>query len=659
MAMSAAISSIVTPVSTAVAGGCVGRRSPIGPRTDPGGVDRPAVPAYAIAMASCLHCDGAKGKRDCPALGGMICPTCCGRHRLGAIACPPGCRWLGGLAVVREPSARAFTRDDYAAAVDKLMAFALSSREAAARHESLAFLRDLIGEEGGRGGLDGDEIQAWMGPVIDGFLCYGARDRDRRRAVDRLIAARGRDLSTGEVAALGALAQARASLFEVVAVQVGAGLTLRDRLGDGEIQVREVTASTQLRPGDVIFAWVMAVGDHLELTGASMQVPPAHVATVATALADELDELRAETPAADVAEIADVALDALAEAVAAWRPPELVTTHGEPLLFCAAHYTVGDGAAVRARLVAHADIDGDDLDGGGPMTWLDRAPNPALANGPTVLGQLRVADGELVLETNSRARLARGRAMIEETLGQLAAHRADTFQDPEAALRDGAASPSASTSPEVPPEVAAEIIGRYLRAHYTRWMDEPLPALDGKTPRKAARTAAGKRSVAALVDDAERMSLRMPGQAAPGSFDWLRRELGLPVHEASDDGLGYDADLAPDPSAWLGAAEDVREQAVRAYHARLTDQPPVAKPGLHTALHVIVENQLAAGDPEETAATLHRLVSAGTTRHEAIHAVASVVVREMDAVVRQKRRYDRVRVARELDQLRARDWQGA
>ena len=93
-----------------------------------------------------------------------------------------------------------------------------------------------------------------------------------------------------------------------------------------------------------------------------------------------------------------------------------------------------------------------------------------------------------------------------------------------------------------------------------------------------------------------------------------------------------------------------------AYHAGLTDQPPVERPGLHAALHVTVENQIAAGDPAETAATLRRLVSAGTTRHEAIHAVASVVLREMDAVVNQKRRYDRVRVARELDQLRARDW---
>lgn len=623
-------------------------------------VDVLVVLAYAISMASCIHCHGPKGKRDCPALGGMICPPCCGRYRLVDIACPPGCRWLGGLAAVRDRGPRAFSRDDYAAATDKLTAFVLSAREAETRRQALEFLRHAIAESDGWRAVEDEEgaIPEWMAPVIDGFVGYGARDRERRRAVDRLIAARGRDLPAGEVAALGALSRARASLFEIVDVQVGAGLTLRDRLGDGEVTVREVSASTQLRRGDVIFAWIMEVGDHVELTGASMQVPPAHIAAVETALVDELDVLRTEQPAADVAEVADIALDTLAEAIASWRPPTLVTTHGEPLVFCAAHYTVSDVAAARARLVLRAeiDIDDDEEDNHDSMTWLDREPNPKLAGGPTVLGHLRITEGELVLETNSRERLARGRALIEETLGELAAHRADTLQDPEAALRERRASPPASTSRDVPPEVAAELVGNYLRDHYTRWMDEPLPALDGKTPRKAARTAAGRRSVAGLVDDAERMSLAMPSPAAPGFFDWLRRELGLPIREARGDGLVYDAEQPPDPSTWLVADEVVRENAVRAYHAGLTDHPLTPRPGLHTALHIIVENQVAAGEPEETAATVKRLVDAGATRHEAIHAVASVVVREMDAVVKEKRRYDREQVARELDRLRAADW---
>lgn len=45
-------------------------------------------------MASCVYCHKAKGKRSCPALGGMICPRCCGEHRLIRIACPPDCTYL-------------------------------------------------------------------------------------------------------------------------------------------------------------------------------------------------------------------------------------------------------------------------------------------------------------------------------------------------------------------------------------------------------------------------------------------------------------------------------------------------------------------------------------------------------------------------------------
>ena len=45
-------------------------------------------------MAKCGRCGRRKGKRSCPALGGVICPVCCGAHRQREIACPPACRHL-------------------------------------------------------------------------------------------------------------------------------------------------------------------------------------------------------------------------------------------------------------------------------------------------------------------------------------------------------------------------------------------------------------------------------------------------------------------------------------------------------------------------------------------------------------------------------------
>jgi hypothetical protein len=50
-------------------------------------------------MSKCVHCGTRKGKRPCPAYpaagdGGLICPPCCGEHRLVRIACPADCVYL-------------------------------------------------------------------------------------------------------------------------------------------------------------------------------------------------------------------------------------------------------------------------------------------------------------------------------------------------------------------------------------------------------------------------------------------------------------------------------------------------------------------------------------------------------------------------------------
>lgn len=45
-------------------------------------------------MSSCSYCHHRKGKRPCPALGGLICSPCCGEHRLTRISCPTDCTYL-------------------------------------------------------------------------------------------------------------------------------------------------------------------------------------------------------------------------------------------------------------------------------------------------------------------------------------------------------------------------------------------------------------------------------------------------------------------------------------------------------------------------------------------------------------------------------------
>ena len=71
-----------------------------------------------------------------------------------------------------------------------------------------------------------------------------------------------------------------------------------------------------------------------------------------------------------------------------------------------------------------------------------------------------------------------------------------------------------------------EVIGSYLRDYYARWLDEPIPALGNKTPRKAAKTKKGRAQVAELLKDIENGTLKQAGGDAV-DFSQLRRELGL------------------------------------------------------------------------------------------------------------------------------------
>ncbi|MDF0676784.1 MAG: hypothetical protein P0120_20975 [Nitrospira sp.] len=90
--------------------------------------------------------------------------------------------------------------------------------------------------------------------------------------------------------------------------------------------------------------------------------------------------------------------------------------------------------------------------------------------------------------------------------------------------------------------------------------------------------------------------------------------------------MRYDPDAAPDPGNWLALDEAQRIELVSAYHQRLSTELPNAQ--LHAAIHVIVESQLAE-EVEVTKDALVRLRAEGLDRHEAIHAIGSVLMKHV------------------------------
>lgn len=86
----------------------------------------------------------------------------------------------------------------------------------------------------------------------------------------------------------------------------------------------------------------------------------------------------------------------------------------------------------------------------------------------------------------------------------------------------------------------------------------------------------------------------------------------------------YNPNIDPDPDTWTSLDEDERLELIQRYHEQYdAELPDVA---LHSLIHAVVENQVALGDETPVASTLSRLKAEGLDRHDAIHAIASVLV---------------------------------
>ena len=120
----------------------------------------------------------------------------------------------------------------------------------------------------------------------------------------------------------------------------------------------------------------------------------------------------------------------------------------------------------------------------------------------------------------------------------------------------------------------------------------------------------------------------------------------------------YDPLKPPDSSKWLALDEAERIDLVRAYHERKRVALP--SPGAHAAFHAIVETQVAMGAELPVAATLSRLQSEGLDRHEALHAIASVLAEQVHGIATSAISGDpNPGYAAALEKMNARAWRHA
>jgi hypothetical protein len=122
----------------------------------------------------------------------------------------------------------------------------------------------------------------------------------------------------------------------------------------------------------------------------------------------------------------------------------------------------------------------------------------------------------------------------------------------------------------------------------------------------------------------------------------------------------YNPEVAPDPEQWLSLDEGERILLVESYHRDARVELPKAARPMHASIHVVVENQLALND-EPVVRAFARLRKEGLSRHDAVHAIGSVVGEHIYDLLKEKKdspETSRARYYAAIERLTVATWRG-
>jgi hypothetical protein len=312
------------------------------------------------------------------------------------------------------------------------------------------------------------------------------------------------------------------SLYEVQEVKPREGMELADLLKpDGpSVWVTERTATRNLLRYDVLGARLVRRDGGFVLSGA---VYP-FIRTDALACRDKiLNKIKRTTSSLAGEVVGTFIIRQWLERLATERPlPKIVDTlTGDSVMLVTDHYGVTDWEALGVILAAQPDVHGNRTEG-----WVRFARTAGNVR------RSRAAlnpKGDETLEVFCRTlKLADdARRWLEKIAGSTLTYKIREMVDPRS--RKALESTPAVPRPNIPPEVATQIMHDYLRNVYDDWTEKPIPVLGNRTPRVAIKTAKGRREVIELLQTYELNDARRVRDEGgkPFDFGFLWERLGL------------------------------------------------------------------------------------------------------------------------------------
>lgn len=343
------------------------------------------------------------------------------------------------------------------------------------------------------------------------------------------------------------------SFHEIVSGNPGHGFGTRDIITGEEQYVFEQSASKSMEVGDILYGQLVCVESVAMLEAcAPCAIPPIrkielinlrqsvlNMGMSGTALLWELEyELRE-------------LYFAMAGDVLNPRMPELQNTDGDPLQLQRLVFDIDspeiafDALAhlafqtTRAELLENATLDANGALRALQFGWAKAGNRKHAEWTNTILGHIEIDGTRLVAQVNSVKRARKFRALVQKALGSHARYRATEIQSTEKMMEEMRAQRASGQRPARDPREEAlmanpevqDQLRRMMSAHFEKWVDTGIPALDGLTPMQAIRTPTGREKVAALVLEAERHARKMEPPVDEAVLARLRDRLGLGTQE--------------------------------------------------------------------------------------------------------------------------------
>jgi len=409
-------------------------------------------------------------------------------------------------------------------ALEKLMRFAARSEFKDKHRAALElFWGDWLSEEPDeelKEVMDSEQVNlayhSWF--VFDFDLGEG------RTMFDLFFERESKKLSSGESNFLDGMRGSHLRLYEILEVKVDQGFDLRDFWDDRRVWVRERLATRELATWDVIAA---RLGRGAGGEAVFETIPHVYPATAKDELLKGLRKAHriftSEFPERSIADffksMAPVFHQLWLERVVLRSAPKILTGDGEPFVFAKVIFDLVNRDTLQNVLAVHPDV----VDhGDGSYAWLEDAGAFQRS-----LGTIIVEDRRVMFETTSQRRAERGKEFLQCLLGDAVNFRVIAYEDVGQALKRAPTRPR-NEMPEIPPEVQAEVLGRFYEEHYRKWLDEPVPALGDRTPRHAAKLKTVRPKLITLLKDFESHAERQRRAGEPAyDFGWMWKELGV------------------------------------------------------------------------------------------------------------------------------------